>query len=188
MNLHEAADREEAVRIALELIPSKARVGFGGSVTLEEIGILDILRERDDIGLVDRTIVKTADELHELYLEMFTCDVFLTSANAITETGQLVNVDGRGNRVAMIAYGPSKVIVIVGRNKIAPDLEAGIERTRKIATPLNVKRIRELAAKSPIGSNVDVTEDRIWGQISVIERQMDPDRIHIILVDEDLGF
>lgn len=188
MNLHEASCREEAVETALELIPSGARVGFGGSVTLEQTGILDLLRGREDIDLLDRTLVTTADGLHSLYLEMFSCDVFLTSANAITQSGQLVNVDGRGNRVAMIAYGPSRVIVIAGRNKITPDLDAAIERTRTVATPLNVKRIRELAAKSPIGSNVEITEDRIWGQVSVIERQMDPDRIHVILVDEDLGF
>jgi len=188
MNGYLVADRDEAVKKALELIPENSSVGFGGSVTLEQIGILDILREREDIELLDRTKVKDSKRLHELYARMFSCDVFLSSSNALTEKGQIVNVDGRGNRVAAITFGPKKVIIIVGKNKITSDLDAAVERIRKVACPLNVKRLKELAKSSPVASTIEITEEKIWGQVSIIERQLDKDRIHVIIVDESLGF
>ncbi len=182
------ANGGEAVDAALRLIPPGSRIGFGGSVTLEQIGILDLLRERDDVTLLDRTRVVDPGELHRLYVEMFGCDVFLTSANAVTMQGQLVSVDGRGNRIAMTTYGPRRVIVIVGRNKIAGGLDAAIDRIRKVACPKNVERMKNLARSSPIASTIEITEERIWGQISIIERQLDGSRMHVILVDEELGF
>ena len=182
------ANGGEAVDAALRLIPPGSRIGFGGSVTLEQIGILDLLRERDDVTLLDRTRVVDPSELHRLYVEMFGCDVFLTSANAVTMQGQLVSVDGRGNRIAMTTYGPRRVIVIVGRNKIAGGLDAAIDRIRKVACPKNVERMKNLARSSPIASTIEITEERIWGQISIIERQLDGSRMHVILVDEELGF
>jgi hypothetical protein len=176
------------VKKALELIPENSSVGFGGSVTLEQIGILDILREREDIELLDRTQVKDSKRLYELYARMFSCDVFLSSSNALTEKGQIVNVDGRGNRVAAITFGPKKVIIVVGKNKITSDLDAAVERIRKVACPLNVKRLKELAKSSPVASTIEITEEKIWGQASIIERQLDKGRIHVIIVDESLGF
>jgi len=188
INGYFAADTGKALETAMGLIPEGSSVGFGGSVTLEQIGILDTLRERDDIELIDRSKAPDTKKLHELYLRMFSCDIFLSSANAITSNGQIVNVDGRGNRVAMITYGPGKVIIIAGRNKITGTLDAALERIRKIACPMNVKRLKEMAESSPISSKVEITEERIWGQVSVIERQIDKDRIHVIIVDENLGF
>ena len=188
INSYFVTSGEEAVRTVLRLIPPDSRIGFGGSVTLEQIGILDLLRDGDDVTLLDRTKVKDPEELHRLYIEMFACDVFLSSANAVTMQGQLVSVDGRGNRVAMMTFGPRRVIVIVGKNKITENLEAAIDRIRKIACPLNVKRMKKLAESSPIASTIEITEERIWGQVSIIERQLDGDRMHVILVDEELGF
>jgi L-lactate utilization protein LutB len=188
INAYFVTSGEEAVRTALQLIQPGSRIGFGGSVTLEQIGILDLLRERDDVKLLDRTKVKDPEDLYRLYVEMFDCDVFLSSANAVTMQGQLVNVDGRGNRVAMMTFGPRRVILIVGKNKITRSLEAAIERIRKIACPLNVKRMKKLAESSPIASTIEITEERIWGQVSIIERQLDGERIHVIIVDEELGF
>jgi len=188
MNGYLVSGKDEAVKKALELIPEDSSVSFGGSVTLEQIGILDILREREDIELLDRTQVKDSKRLYELYARMFSCDVFLSSSNALTERGQIVNVDGRGNRVAAITFGPKKVIIIVGKNKITSDLEAAVERVRKVACPLNVKRLKELAKSSPVASTIEITEEKIWGQVSIIERQLDKDRIHVIIVDESLGF
>jgi L-lactate utilization protein LutC len=182
------SNKDEALNKALELIPENSSVGFGGSVTLEQLGILDILRERKDIELLDRTKVKDSKRLYELYARMFSCDVFLSSSNAITEKGQIVNVDGRGNRVAAITFGPKKVIIIVGKNKITGDLDAAVERIRKVACPLNVKRLKELATSSPVASSIEITEEKIWGQVSIIERQLDKDRIHVIIVNESLGF
>jgi L-lactate utilization protein LutC len=188
MNGYFVSSKDEALNKALELIPENSSVGFGGSVTLEQIGILDVLRERKDVELLDRTRLKDSKQLYQLYREMFSCDVFLSSSNAITEKGQIVNVDGRGNRVAAITFGPKKVIIIVGKNKITGDLDAAIDRIRKVACPLNVKRLRELAGSSPVASTIEITEEKIWGQVSIIERQMDKDRIHVIIVNENVGF
>lgn len=179
---------EEAVREALRLVPPGSSVGFGGSVTLEQIGILDRLRERSDVTLLDRTKVTDPRELYRLYVAMFDCDVFLTSANAVTAQGQLVSVDGRGNRVAMMVFGPRRVIVIAGKNKVTENLEAAVNRIRKVACPMNVERMKKLAESSPIASTIEITEERIWGQVSIIERQLDGDRMYVILVDEELGF
>jgi L-lactate utilization protein LutC len=187
MNGYFVSGKDEALNKALELIPQNSSVGFGGSVTLEQIGILDILRDRKDIELLDRTKLKDSKQLNELYRKMFSCDVFLSSSNAVTEKGQIVNVDGRGNRVAAITFGPKKVIIIVGKNKITSDLEAAVDRVRKVACPLNVKRLRELAKSSPVASTIEITEEKIWGQVSIIERQLDKDRIHVIIVNESLG-
>ena len=187
INGYFVSNKDEALNKALKLIPENSSVGFGGSVTLEQIGILDVLRERKDIKLLDRTKLESSKQLYELYIEMFSCDVFLSSSNAISEKGQIVNVDGRGNRVAMITFGPKKVIIIVGKNKITGHLDAALDRIKKIACPLNVKRLRELAKSSPVASTIEITEERIWGQVSIIERQMDKDRIHVIVADENLG-
>lgn len=188
INGYFVSSRDEAVKKAVEMIPENSSVGFGGSVTLEQIGILDLLRKRKDIELLDRTKLKDSKQLYELYIKMFSCDIFLSSSNAITEEGQIANVDGRGNRVAMITFGPRKVVIIVGKNKITKSLDAAIDRIRKVACPLNVKRLKELAKSSPVASTIDITEEKIWGQVSIIERQLDKDRIHVIIVNEDLGF
>jgi hypothetical protein len=181
-------NKEGALNKAIELIPENSSVGFGGSVTLEQIGILDVLRKRKDIELLDRTQLKDSKQLYELYVKMFSCDVFLSSSNAITEEGQIANVDGRGNRVAMITFGPRKVIIIIGKNKITKNLDAAIHRIKEVACPLNVKRLRDLATSSHAGSTTQITEEKIWCQLSIIERQMDNDRIHVIIVNENLGF
>ena len=188
INGYLVSNRDEALNKAIELIPENSSVGFGGSVTLEQIGILDVLRKRKDIELLDRTQLKDSKQLYELYIKMFSCDVFLSSSNAITEEGQIANVDGRGNRVAMITFGPRKVVIIVGRNKITKNLDAAIDRIRKVACPLNVKRLKELAKSSPVASTIEITEEKIWGQVSIIERQLVNDRIHVIIANEDLGF
>jgi L-lactate utilization protein LutB len=188
INGYFVSSREEALKKIIELIPENSSVGFGGSVTLEQVGILDILRKRKDIELLDRTQLRDSKQLYELYVKMFSCDVFLSSSNAITEEGQIANVDGRGNRVAMITFGPKKVVVIVGKNKITKNLDEAIDRIRKVACPLNVKRLKELAKSSPVASTIEITEEKIWGQVSIIERQLDNGRINVIIVNEDLGF
>lgn len=188
INGYFVSNKDEALNKAIELIPENSSVGFGGSVTLEQTGILEVLRKRKDIELLDRRKSKSPEELHELYVKMFSCDVFLSSSNAITQKGQIVNVDGRGNRVAMITFDPKKVIIVVGKNKITGDLDAAFDRIKKVACPLNVKRLKELAKSSPVASTIEITEEKIWGQLSVIERQLNDDRIHVIIVDENLGY
>ena len=188
MTGYHVQDRIEARTTAMKMIPPQSTVGFGGSVTLEQVGLLAALRMRKDITLLDRTKVHQPADQMALYRKMFSCDVFLSSTNAITLKGQLVNVDGRGNRVAMITYGPKKVIIIAGHNKITSNLDKAMERLRTVACPLNLKRVKELSQNSALFSDQDWSEEKIWGQISIIERQLDPDRIHVILVDEALGF
>lgn len=182
------SDKKEALYKALELIPKNSSVGFGGSVTLEQIGILDSMRKRKDIYLLDRTKAKNPEELNGLYRKMFSCDIFLSSSNAITLKGQIVNVDGIGNRVSMITYGPKKVILIVGKNKITHDLDLAFERIKKIVIPLNLKRIKALEKTSHIAAGIDWTSENMWGQVSIIERQNDIERMHVVIVNENLGF
>lgn len=188
MNGYFVQDRKEALKKTLSLIPYNSRIGFGGSVTLEEVGILDEIRNRDDFYLYDRTKVHDKKKSRILHIQMFSSDVFLSGTNAITEKGQLVNVDGIGNRTAMIVYGPKKVIIIIGKNKITSDLDSAINRIKKVALPLDLKRVKEMSKNSPIFSSINWTEETIWGHISIIERQLNPDRIHVIIVNEDLGF
>lgn len=190
MNGYFVSNRDDAVEKALELIPKNSTIGFGGSVTLEQIGILDKLRTNANMILLDRTILKDPNDISKLYLEMFSSDVFLSSSNAITMDGQLVNVDGRGNRVAMITFGPKKVIIIAGKNKITTDVDSAIKRIQTIACPMNLKRVNDLAKNSPVFTKTKWTLESIWGQLSIIERQVknEKDRIHVIIVDEDLGF
>jgi L-lactate utilization protein LutB len=190
MNGYFVQNKIEAEQKALEMIPSMSTVGFGGSVTLEQIGILDTLRSKGNVTLLDRTILKNPVALHQLYVQMFGCDVFLSGSNAITENGQIVNVDGRGNRVAMITYGPKKIIIIIGKNKITKDLDSAMIRIKTVACPLNLKRIRELSKQKGKDANQEWSLETIWGQVSIIERQLKQDqkRIHVIIVDEELGF
>jgi hypothetical protein len=190
MNGYFVSDRNEAIEKAFELIPEKSTIGFGGSTTLEQIGILDELRTKTNITVLDRTKLKDPNDIKKLYLQMFSSDVFLSSTNAITMEGQLVNVDGRGNRVAMITFGPKKVIIIAGRNKITKDIDSAMKRLQTIACPMNLKRVNDLAKNSPVFTNNKWTKESIWGQVSIIERQLknENDRIHVIIVDEDLGF
>ena len=171
MNAYLVKDRKEALDKALELIPLGSTVGFGGSVTIQEVGIFDNL---ENCNLLD----KTNEDFHYRCL---TSDVYLSSANAIINDGRIVNVDGRSNRVAAISFGPKKVIIIIGKNKIVSDYNMALERVRNVCIPKNLERLRNA------GKN-DWTADNMWCNISIIERQRDPNRIHVIIVDEELGY
>ena len=170
MNGYLVKDKEEALKKTLELIGDASIIGFGGSVTLQEIGIFDNL----DSKLLDKTDT-------EFHYKCLSADVFLSSTNALTEEGKIVNVDGRSNRVAAITFGPKKVIIITGKNKIVKDEHAGLDRIKNICIPKNLERLRSL------GKN-DWTADNMWCTVSIIERQRDSNRIHVIIVDEELGY
>ncbi|MCK5283898.1 MAG: lactate utilization protein [Nanoarchaeota archaeon] len=181
INCYFVDDEEEAVSKILELIPKSSKVSFGGSITLEEIGILNILKDRADINLLDRTSLKDPKDITKLCRESFSCDVYLSGTNAITKSGQIVNVDGKGNRVAAITFGPDKVIIVVGRNKITDNLDDALERIKKVCCVKNIKRLESLGKKG-------WTVDNMWCTVSIIERQKEKDRIHIIIVNKELGF
>ncbi len=183
------ATASEAREKALSLPASGTTVSFGGSMTLEETGVLAALRERTDIRLIDRAQAKTPEETKRMYHEALSCDYYFMSANALTQNGELVNIDGNGNRVAALIYGPENVIVIAGLNKVVRDVEEGISRVHNTATPLNCIRLNKKTPCAVTGCCGDcLSPDCICNQVVVTRRSGIPGRIKIILVGEELGY
>ena len=125
--------KEEALQKALSFLAPGASACSGGSMTLQEIGLMDALRSRSDITFLDRESGKTPDETKAIQRQAFSCDCFYMSTNAITMDGELVNVDGSGNRVSALIYGPDQVIIVAGMNKVTKDVHDGIKRVRPIS-------------------------------------------------------
>ena len=181
-------DRASALQKVLELIPSGASVGWGGSVTLNETGILDAVRA-GDYQVLDRDTAVTPAEQKKMYGAICAADCFLMSTNAITLDGELVNVDNRGNRVSFLCFGPDKVIVVAGMNKVVPDVESGIRRTRDIAAPPNTLRLNRKTPCSVTGRCGDCqSPDCICAQTVITRRSAFKDRIVVVLVGEELGY
>lgn len=131
---------EETVKKVSELIDDGSSVTWGGSMTVRDLGIPDALRSRGTLEVLDRDLVEAPEEKLAMYLKAFSADVYLTSANAISEDGVIVNIDGNGNRVAAITWGPKKVIFIIGLNKVAQTVEAALSRVRGTASTINAAR------------------------------------------------
>ena len=131
---------EEAVKKVSELIADGSSVTWGGTMTVRDLGIPEKLKSRGTLEVLDRDLVTTDEEKQEMYLRAFSADVYLTSANAISEDGVIVNIDGNGNRVAAITWGPKKVIFVIGMNKVAQTVEAALARARSTASPINAAR------------------------------------------------
>jgi len=179
--------REEAIEKVLELIPETDSVSWGGTMTVDELGIKDMLRARGNT-LIDRDTAANMDERMDIMRQGLTCDTFLMSSNAITEDGCLVNMDGTGNRVAALIYGPEKVIVLAGMNKIVPDVEAGIARTRTVAAPMNAQRFPGQSPCRVNGRCADCkSTDSICASLVITRLCKIPGRIHVILIGEDMG-
>lgn len=180
--------KKEALQQALALIPQDALVAWGGSATLEETGILQAVKEK--FNVLDRDAAQTPQERQELMRRALLCDVFLMSANALSEDGQLVNVDGNGNRVAALVYGPKSVIVVAGINKIAKTLQDALSRARTVAAPQNAQRFENL--KTPClqtGACADCTSaDSICAYVLTTRISRPAGKIKVILVGENLGF
>ena len=132
---------EEAVSKVLELIPAGSSVTWGGSMSIRDIGIPDALRAKGCYDVLDRDLVEGDEAKVQMYVRAFTTDVYLSSANAISEDGVIVNIDGNGNRVAAITWGPKKVIFVIGINKVAQTVEAALARARSTASPINAARL-----------------------------------------------
>ncbi|MDR1766811.1 MAG: lactate utilization protein [Lachnospiraceae bacterium] len=186
------ATGEEAKEKALELIPPGSSVSWGGSMTLAGIGLLDAVRG-GDYTVLDRDTV-SGEALEKLFRDVFSCDVYLTSFNAMSEDGQLVNIDGRGNRVAAVTFGPKTVIAVVGMNKVCKTLDDAIARARNTAAPLNTHRLSPKDA--PMGTPCAATGScgdckspaSICSYISVTRLCKPAGRIKVILVGEPLGY
>ena len=186
METYIAKDRDEAKKIVFSMIDKSDVVGAGGSVTLDECGIRQKLRD-EGYDFLDRFVKVTPEEKEKIFHETLSCDVFLTSSNSITHDGKLFNVDGRGNRMAAVIFGPKKVIVVAGKNKIVKDLLEARERMDTISAPLNAKRLGKKTPCATIGHCVDCeSPDRICRHTVITERQA-PGRISVVLVDEELG-
>lgn len=183
------ADRTAATEKALSLIPTGATVGVGGSWTLKELGIPDQL-EKDGHTVYDHNKPGfTMEEANSLRRKELLCDVFISSTNAVTLDGQLVNTDGNGNRVAAMSFGPKKVVVIVGINKIVSDLDAAMERIEMYAAPINNKRLSRPNPCTVTGMCMDCQgATRICNITSILHKKPPMIEFHVIIVGEELGF
>lgn len=183
------ATAAEAKEKVLSMIAPGTEVAFGGAMTLNESGILAALRERTDITLLDRDAAKTPEEVGKIYRQAFSADTYLMSTNAITMDGELINIDGRGNRVAALIFGPGQVIVVAGMNKVATDEAAGLARVRNVAAPANCIRLGKTTPCTVTGRCGDCFGDAsICSQIVVTRRSSELNRIKVILVGEELGY
>lgn len=180
--------KEEVLEKVISLIPEGSKVGTGGSLTLDQIGVKDMLR-KGNFSFIDRNLPGLSEEeSHQMRRDSLHADVFLTSTNALTMDGKLVNIDGTGNRVAAISYGPTKVIVVAGINKIVTDLEAAIRRIKDYVTPLHARRRDRSVPCAKAGVCVDCKiPERSCNIVTIIEHQRHKDRITIIIVGEELG-
>ena len=178
---------DEAVEKVLELIPAGDVVSWGGVATVDELGIRERLRHRGQ-PVIDRDTARTPEERMAMLHQALTCDTFLMSSNAISEDGQLVNIDGMGNRVAALCFGPKQVIVVAGMNKVAADLDGAIARARPLAAPANAQRFNGKTPCSANGQCADCTSpDCICAQMVVTRFCKVPGRIKVVLVGEELG-
>lgn len=172
-----------------KLVPAGSTVGIGGSVTLQQAGVVDLFEQGDYTFYNRYRAGLTEQDKHRLYIQSFDADSYLTSTNAITMDGKLFNIDGNGNRVAAMIYGPRQVIVVAGTNKIVPDVDAAIERARQIAAPRNNKRLEKGTPCVQLGRCIDCNhKNRICYDFVLITGQMDPERIKVILIDQPLGY
>lgn len=179
--------KQEALDKALELIPQGARIGWGGAMSCQQIGLMDAVRG-GGYRAIDREKCTTLEERNQAYKDCFQADVFLTGANALSLDGQMVNIDGTGNRLAAICYGPDMVLVVAGMNKVEDTLESAINRARSVAAPLNKQRFPNETPCEVTGSCGDCkAEGCICNQILVTRHCRPVGRIKFILVGEDLG-
>lgn len=183
-----AETKEDALKKALELIPEGATIGWGGSASVNEIGLREAVCNGNYV-IYNRDAASTPEERKATEVKIFGADCFLCSTNSITEDGILVNIDGNSNRVAAIAYGPSKVIMIVGMNKVAKDIDAALYRARNIAAPVNAQRFPLDTPCKKNGSCANCKSmDTICCEFLITRFSRHANRFHIILVNEDLGF
>lgn len=179
--------KEQALEKALELIPKGATVGWGGAMSAKQIGLLDAMNT-GDYNAIDRDKAPNPEERKKAMKRCLLADVFITGANALSMDGQMVNIDGNGNRVAPIVYGPDSILVIAGMNKVMDTLEAAMIRARTVAAPMNKQRFEVQTPCEITGTCADCkNEGCICNQILITRNSKPAGRIKMILVGEDLG-
>lgn len=201
MEAYYAATPEDALETVKSLLKNGDTVSVGGSVTLNEIGVMELLRN-GDYNFLDRNKKGlTRDEVNQIYINCFSADCYLCSSNAVTESGELYNVDGNCNRISALTFGPKSVIVVVGKNKIVPTLKDAVLRVKTLAAPKNTVRLglNTYCAKNgecvslKVGDKYGMlsgcdSPDRICVSATVTARQRNKSRIKVILVDAPLGY
>ena len=184
MSGYYAKDKEEALKLALDIIPKDSSISMGGCMSAKEIGLVEAL-QGDLYHFIDRSKL----EPREALLAAYDADIFLSSVNAMTDDGVLVNIDGNSNRVSCIAQGPKKVIMIVGLQKVCPDQDSAMKRARNVATPANAQRFPIKTPCRVTGKCSDCkSPDTICCQFLITRYSRHTDRIHVILVNEEIGF
>ena len=180
-----AGSREEALNAALSLIPEGSSITMGGGMSVHEIGLVAALKN-GNYNFIDRDEVP---DKRAAMLAAYDADVFLSSCNAITEDGVLINIDGNANRVSAIAHGPKKVVFIVGMNKVCPDVDGAMKRARNVAAPINAQRFGISTPCTKTGACMNCkSPDTICCQFLITRFSRHKDRIHVILVNDTLGF
>ena len=179
---------EEAVKKVSELIADGSTVTWGGTMTVRDLGIPEHLKSRGTLEVIDRDLAETLEERQAMYLRAFSADVYLSSANAISEDGVIVNIDGAGNRVAAITWGPKKVIFVIGLNKVTQTVEAALSRARGTASPINSARfdIKTPCKADGVCHNCNSPEC-ICNYVHFL-RNSPKGRHTVILVGENLGY
>ena len=177
----------EAVEKVVELIPKEHTVSWGGTATVDALGIKQRLAQ-EGIALIDRDTAQTPQERQEMLKKALTCGTFLMSSNAISKDGQLVNIDGNGNRVAAMCFGPRQVVVVAGMNKVLGTLDYAVARARNVAAPANAQRFGVKTPCGLTGQCGDCTSpDCICSKLVITRFCMPERRIKVVLVGEDLG-
>lgn len=180
-----AASKEEALKCALSIIQEGSSVSMGGAMSAHEIGLVDALK-KGNYNFIDRD---AAEDKRAAMLAAYDADYFLTSANAITEDGVMINIDGNSNRVSAIAQGPRHVVAIVGMNKVCPDVDSAMKRARNVAAPTNAQRFGLSTPCAKTGACMDCkSPDTICCQFLITRFSRHADRIHVIMVNDSLGF
>lgn len=182
-------DEDELKELLQELIIENSVVGVGDSMTLVQTGIIDFLRSGNYTFLDKYKEGITSEDKKKIYIENFSADTFLCSTNALTEEGELYNIDGNGSRVAPMLYGPKQVIIVTGINKIVKDIEAAEKRVRNYAAPIDAKRLGKNTPCTTLGYCVDCkSPERICNDFTIIRGQFIKGRIKVIILGKSLGY
>jgi hypothetical protein len=185
---HSFTNRESLINTVMQFVAPGLKIGIGGSLSVRGIGLLERIAENNEQVLDHWKQGLTKEEISSVRLSQLTCDLFLSSANAITEKGDIVNIDGFGNRVNAMTFGPKKVIIIAGYNKIVPDVNSALERVKRVAAPLNAKRLNLPLPCAETGYCHDCkSEARICRVTSIIQRRPSGTDVSVYLINEELG-
>lgn len=178
----------ECVKAIIDSIPSGSVISWGGSETVKEMGLMEAVHN-GSYELIDRTAAQNPEEARQIYAKTVLADYYLMSSNALTIGGELINIDGNGNRVACLIQGPAHVIIVVGMNKIVTDVESGVARVRNMASPANAIRLNKKIPCASTGHCHDcLSPDCFCNQIVITRRSGHKGRIRVYLVAEDLGY